>query len=62
MTQQEIKEKIDKNNEIIEANLNPSIFKLNKEVSKLLEENEKLRKQCIHEFDNGICKYCYYQK
>ena len=74
MTKFEIKEKIDANNQIIEALLTPNKFTLNntvaklyqrgykwaiKQVLKLLEENDRLQAQCPHEFENGYCIYCY---
>ena len=37
-----IKEKIDKNNEIIERIMSPNVFTLNNTVAKLLKENEEL--------------------
>ena len=37
-----IKEKIDKNNELIEKIMSPNIFTLNNTVAKLLKENEEL--------------------
>ncbi len=47
MSGQEIKEKIIKNNEVIE-NANHSMFVLNKEVEKALNENMHLRSICPH--------------
>ena len=47
MSGQEIKEKIIKNNEVIE-NANHSMFVLNKEVEKALSENMHLRSICPH--------------
>lgn len=47
MNGNEIKEKIIKNNEIIE-NANHSMFTLNKEVQRALEENMHLRTICPH--------------
>lgn len=55
----EIKNKIDENQAKIEKLINPAFFTLNQEVAKLIEENETLRAQCVHEFENGMCKYCY---
>lgn len=37
-----IKEKIDKNNELIEKIMSPNVFTLNNTVAKLLKENEEL--------------------
>ena len=54
-----IREKINENNLKIEELLAPSTFVLNKEIYELLKENEELRKQCVHEFDEmGVCIYC----
>lgn len=62
MTNLEIKEKIDNNNKLIEALSEPDRFVLNKAIKDLLEENEKLQKQCTHNFVDGICEYCYVQE
>lgn len=59
MTQQEIREKIDRNNAIIESLFTPNQFTLNNTVRDLLEENAKLQEQCIHKFEDGYCIYCY---
>lgn len=59
MTNKEIKEKIDLNNQLIEGMLSPNKFTLNNTVAALLKENEALQKQCAHEFEGGYCKYCY---
>lgn len=58
MTQLEIKEKIESNNLKLEQLMTPTFFVLNKEVVALIEENKKLRTQCIHEFQNHKCIYC----
>ena len=58
MTQEEIKEKIDFNNQLIESLLKPDFFVLNQQVFSLLKENEALRLECEHEFENGVCKFC----
>lgn len=62
MTGEEIKERINFNNSCIEAELDPAVFIFQKDVAKLLEENEKLREQCPHEFENGVCIYCGLKK
>lgn len=59
MTQLEIKEKIDKNNKVIEALFSPSVFTLNNTVAALLAENEQLQSQCEHNFVDGYCEFCY---
>lgn len=54
----EIRRRIEKNNAIIEAT-NPTIFVLNEKVKEALEDNERLRKMCHHEYDEtGHCIYC----
>ena len=58
----EIKEKIDRNNELIESLITPNVFTLNNTVSALLAENEKLQRGCPHEFRGGYCVYCYKEK
>lgn len=59
MTQLQIKEQIDKNNATINSLLDPTQFTLNKEILDLLEKNLELQEMCEHEFEGGICKYCY---
>ena len=54
-----IKEKIDKNNELIERIMSPNVFTLNNTVAKLLKENEELQNMCNHSFEDGYCTYCY---
>lgn len=54
----QIRNLIDKNNTKIQELLTPNKFILNKEVAALLRDNEKIRKQCTHEFQNGRCIYC----
>lgn len=49
MNGEEIREKIIKNNSIIE-NANHSMFVLNKDVEKALKENMRLRSICPHEY------------
>lgn len=58
MTGEEIKKIIQFNNQKIESMLDPSTFVLQPEVKELLEENEKIRKQCSHVFKNNTCIYC----
>lgn len=58
MNGEEIKAKILFNNQKIEALLDPSVFILQPEVQKYLEENEELRAQCPHVFQGGKCIYC----
>lgn len=58
MTNKEIRERINHNNSKIETMINPGCFILNHEVNKLLAENEQLRTQCSHSFEDGYCIYC----
>lgn len=55
----DIKKKIDKNNTLIESLVTPNVFTLNNTVAELLKENEILRKNCPHEYEDGYCIYCY---
>ena len=59
MTGEEIRKKIDFNNDLIRESLSPNIFTLNNTVRDLLEENDRLQKQCKHVFEDGYCIYCY---
>lgn len=52
----EIRSKIDENNKIIQQLLNK--FILNNDLKKLMDENEQLRKECPHNFVDGVCEYC----
>ena len=58
MSPQEIREQIDKNNELIEKILVTNFFTLNKDVYELMKNNEKLQEKCEHKFVNGVCIYC----
>lgn len=62
LTREEIKQKIDENNTIIESLLTPNQFTLNNTVAQLLKENSELQKECFHEYEDGYCKYCYKEK
>lgn len=62
MTNEEIKDKIKKNNDEIQALLNPNLFVLNTRIRDLLKDNEQLQKQCHHAFLNGECVYCQMQE
>lgn len=59
MTNQEIHEQIDANNLMIETLITPGTFILNPAIVDLMRENTKLQEQCTHEFENGVCKFCY---
>lgn len=58
----QIREKIDKNNAEINQNFRPEVFVLDTRIAKLIQENNQLRKQCEHKFENGICVYCDYEE
>ena len=58
MTKEEIKSKVLFNNAKIKELLDPSVFILQPEVQKLMEENEELQSICKHEFKNGVCIIC----
>lgn len=60
LTNEEIKKKIDYNNNLIEDLMDPCTFTLNEAICKLMKENDALRAQCAHEYnEEGICIYCY---
>jgi len=60
MTNFELNNKIKFNNELIkELVLAKSTFELNPEIQRLEKENINLQNQCEHEFEGGICKWCY---
>ena len=58
MTGEEIKEKINFNNKKIQSILDPTVFILQPEVQKYMEENEYLKSICEHVYENGVCIYC----
>ena len=58
MTGKEIKEQINFNNKKIQSILDPTVFILQPEVQKYMEENEYLKSICEHEYENGVCIYC----
>lgn len=58
MTTEEIKEKVTFNNKKIEELLDPSVFILQPEVQKYIEENEYLKSICPHNFINNTCIFC----
>lgn len=62
MNLEEIKEKIDANNQMIEDLMTPNTFVLNNAILNLLKENERLQEQCTHKFEKGYCIYCYKQE
>lgn len=58
MTGEEIRDKINFNNQKIQSLLDPSVFILQPEVQKYLEDNEYLKTICPHEYKDGECIYC----
>lgn len=58
MTGEEIRDKINFNNQKIQSLLDPSVFILQPEVQKYLEDNEYLKMLCPHKYENGECIYC----
>lgn len=58
MTGEEIRDKINFNNQKIQSLMDPSIFILQPEVQKYMEDNEYLKTICPHEYENEVCIYC----
>lgn len=58
MKLEEIREKINFNNQMIEKLIDPTIFILQPEIEAYLKENDELRAICTHQFVDGICVYC----
>ena len=58
MTGEEIRDKINFNNQKIQSLLDPSVFILQPEVQKYLEDNEYLKTLCPHKYENRECIYC----
>ena len=58
MSGEEIRAKVNYNNAKIQSLLDPSVFILQPEVQKYMEDNEYLKSICDHEYENGICVYC----
>lgn len=58
MTGEEIRDKINFNNQQIQTLLDPSIFIIQPEVQKYMEDNEHLQSICPHVYENGVCIYC----
>lgn len=62
MSNQEIHEKIEANNDIIQYIMTPNVYTLNNTVAALIKENRELQKQCTHEFIDGYCRFCYLEE
>lgn len=56
MSGTDIRKKINENNKRIQFLLNK--FVLTEELNELMEENERMREECKHEFVDGVCIYC----
>lgn len=63
MNGNEIKERIDALNALIEGQLTPSFFTLNKQIEEAQKAIEKLREICPHQFsEDGPCIFCGKEK
>jgi hypothetical protein len=58
MTGEEIRDKINFNNQKIQSLMDPSVFILQPEVQKYMEDNEYLKSICPHKYENNTCIYC----
>lgn len=58
MTGEEIKKKINFNNQKIQSLIDPSVFILQPEIQKYMEDNEYLKSICPHIYEKGECIYC----
>lgn len=58
MTQQDIRMEINKFYNQLDNNFKNSTFILNKDIEIINNKIFELRKQCNHEFKDGICIWC----
>lgn len=58
MTGLEIFSLVEEKKKKIEDLIDPTTFVLNREVVELQTEIYQLQKQCPHEYENHVCKYC----
>jgi hypothetical protein len=58
MTGLEIYEKVEQKFKRMEELFDPTTFVLNKESKQLEKEIRELQAQCLHEYVNGVCKFC----
>ena len=58
MTNEEIRKKINENNELLEKIMIKDTFVLNPDAKKILEENKYLQSISKNKFENGKCIYC----
>ena len=61
-TNEQIREKINQNNSIMQSLFNPTQFTLNEHINDLMQENVRLQMMCTHKFENGVCIYCDMQE
>lgn len=59
MTNEQINQKINENNDEIQKILEVNKFTLNSRIRDLIEENKILQSKCDHSFKDGRCLYCY---
>lgn len=57
-TNEQIREKINQNNSIMQSLFDPTQFTLNERVRELQLENFALQEQCHHEYVDGVCIHC----
>ena len=62
MMGKDIREKIDKNNAIIQENMNLGQFVLNGTVYEKMKENLYLQSICAHQFKDGNCIWCDFEE
>ena len=63
MTGEEIKNRLEENNKMIEEILKTDTFTLYYDIVNFMTINDELRDACPHEFNsNGICIYCLTEK
>jgi hypothetical protein len=49
---------VTKKRQRIEELVDPTTFVLNKEIEALQQDIAELQKECPHEYNKGVCKYC----
>ena len=55
----EIKNKIDELNAELEKMIDPTTFVLNPQAVVIMDQINHLKRECDHNFVNGICEFCY---
>ena len=61
-TKEQIREKINQNNLIMQSLFDPTQFTLNERIHELQLENFALQQKGPHNFVNGVCQYCDLQE